>query len=291
MWGSKEYGPNTGQVKRFIERLRHLSPEEWEQVLDALAVARAAYEPLDWRDIESAHKDKYGDAPWLQAVDKETRLADWVDADHVFHSMAAHAAALALADAEVMTPRQFAIAYAPFAEVIPVESLGPGKAHATKKLPDTLAGRFASRVNTLPLAEWQRVHWLAYAIQEAIGADAIEAAEDAVLDAVHDRPGDVQDLLLAKQALYENQWPLDEFALHEALYRGVGAKFGRSGWSDAMVQRMENLVESVTAAAERAMEALVFRDAITPKQFWTLYAPFAAAIPPESLEVKSLRKS
>jgi len=284
MWGSREYGPNTGQVKRFIERLQDLSPDEWRQVREAADVARAAYSSLDWRDIEAAHKEKYGEAPWLDAASHAVRRADWMDPQDVF---IAHSAVLALADAEVITPRQFGVAYAPFAEIIPIQHLGHGKAPGVKKPPDTLPGRFVSRLNSLPLAQWDEIWRLAYAVQEAVGVDAINAAEDAETNAVGDRKDDVIDLLRAKEDLYRD-WPESEFVLHESLYQAIGDRVQRSDWATSMTQRLGNTIEGVTLAADRALGALVFRDAITPKQFWTLYAPFAAAIPPESLEVKRL---
>ena len=138
--GIMSYGPNSSQVIRFLQSLKTLTPDQWDHVSAAEAATRAAYGNLDAREIKDAHDHEYRNDRWLNSLLNQFQMS--ATPDTIRRDVVSSRAAWALADCEVMAAQQFAAWYAPFAETIPVESLGPGKAPMVTKPPDTVHERF-----------------------------------------------------------------------------------------------------------------------------------------------------
>jgi Spy/CpxP family protein refolding chaperone len=278
------YGPNSAQVERFLQLVRALTPEQWEQVYDCEAAARAAYGSPDWREIQALHEVEYGKGGWIESLDRSTRMAGWLDGRA---AMVAHGAALALADCGVITAGQFTACYAPFAELIPVESLGPGKAHGVAKPPLSLHWRFVTRVTALEPHQWQQVVKTACAVQVAVGLEATYAALDAARDALGSTEFD-DEVLSATCAAMDELSDAASVRQLKGLYEGFGRVAKKPAWAATRIATFESEIRDYILSAQRAVLAVGVKDAITPQQFATLYAPFAALIPFESLEAKRL---
>jgi hypothetical protein len=283
----QSYGPNSGQVKRFIERLKTLSSDDWEQVVDANAVTRAAYGYLNWLEIEAAHKTQYGEVRWLDDATKPLRSMNLsISADQ--HSIA-HVAIIALADCEVLTALQFAVMYSPFANVVPVSSIGPGKAPQVEALPTTLHGRFIARTKMLSGPEWSQVTetWamLDSALGEGVYDAAAEAAQSALMNAAES--GTIGEDAVSEAAVifapeYSPGWLED----HRDIVRGIGAFVKRPDWASATVERYENEAIFEKGLARNALAALAVPNAISPQHLAVLYTPFAGPIPLKSLQIE-----
>ena len=281
-----QYGPNTRQVQRFIDRLRALTAEDWQQVAAAEPLARAAYGSADWLQIQAMAYSHYG-------YDRANKFAEGAgkSADAIFrmsppYGPLAHGAVAALVNCELMTAEWFAAEYAPFLEVIPIETLGPGKAPVVAKSPGTIWGRFVTRLKALDPPERQQAARVAYAIQEAVGVDALEAAAHAAVSSLRLQDADSVDPLISA---------IDSAEEDEAQEVGRQAQFlaealnmdetRKASWTRAYVAPRETELSALALAAKRAAVALMARDLITGAQFALLYAPFAGLIPESSLEV------
>lgn len=132
---SAPYGPQTAQVRRFLQRFAALSTAEWDAAarhyaeLAGSAAGVAADRDLQ-RAVERAARTAERDAvlgPLAQLVRVEPGAApsENGDAPAELHPVAeaALAALLALVTRDVLPARAFATLYAPFAEQIPVPVL------------------------------------------------------------------------------------------------------------------------------------------------------------------------
>ena len=282
---SGRFGPNSAQVERFLQAVRNLTPEQWEQVYDARAAAVAAYGHPDWQEIEAAHRAEYGDAGWLDSLGRVTRLANnWLDGQA---AIVAHGAVLALADCDVMTAEQFAACYAAFAELIPIESLGPGKAPTVAKPPLSLHERFAMRARALEPHQWQQVVKVAQAVEDAVGIEAIDATIDAVGDALVSTGFDVE-VLSAAWADIDDVSEKTSVKQLKGLYERMAGVVKKPAWAAGRIASFDTEIDNYRLAARRAVLAVAARETITPQQFAILYAPFAGLVPIESLEAKRL---
>ncbi len=135
----RPYGPNTPAVRRFLQRFAALRPSEWERAArryeeqQGTAALDAADRALA-QAVERAGRTAERDAvvgPLVQVV-RDAPLAPPAGApgDEGLALLppvaeAALAALLALVVRDVLPERAFDALYAPFAELIPVDALGP----------------------------------------------------------------------------------------------------------------------------------------------------------------------
>ena len=284
MFLKQEYGPNTAQVRRFIDRLRALTASDWEQVRAAEARARAAYGSPNSAEIQVAAIGEYGQDHEEKLLNPATKQLDFVTG---FDRYLAAEAVMALVLCDIMTPMQFAAWYGPFAELIPVESLGKGKAPSISGAPETILGRFVARVRSLEAPEWQQVVRTAIALQDAVGVDAVDAALEAAsfsearADEADRRAREVSGLIESIDSIGEDYMDKLDGAL-----KGVGRVIKREDFADSYVQSIEMGLENYKTAAARALFGLAARDYMPPQQFAMLYLPFAGLIPVESLEIR-----
>jgi len=284
MFSKQEYGPNTAQVRRFVDRLRALTPTEWEQVRAAEPRARAAYGRPEWTEIQVSAEQEYGRDCQERLLAPATNRLDFV-AGLDWHL--ASSAVMALVVCEALTPAQFAACYGPFADLIPVESLGKGKAPSVSGPPETIWGRFVTRVHALEGPEWQQVVRTALALQDAVGVEATDAALDAAsfekagTDEAECRAEEVNALLESIDSVGQ------EYVgrLHGTL-KGVERWIKRDDFADSHRSWIEAELDNFKTAAARALFALAAREYMRPHQFALLYLPFAGLIPVESLEVE-----
>ena len=139
--GGRPYGPNTPAVRRFLQRFAALRPAEWEQAARlyeaqqgtaALAAADRALGQAVERAGRSAERDAVV-GPLVQVV-RDAPIPPRAGAgdDEGLALLppvaeAALAALLALVVRDVLPPRAFDALYAPFAELVPAEGLGPAE--------------------------------------------------------------------------------------------------------------------------------------------------------------------
>lgn len=130
------YGPQTPQIRRFLQRLAALGPDEWAR---AAAAHEAQQRTPRFRGadralsaaVAAAQREAERDAalgPLVGLVRRDAAVAaDVPEADDAALdpvAEAALAAVLALLVRDVLSPTAFATLYAPFAALIPVDALG-----------------------------------------------------------------------------------------------------------------------------------------------------------------------
>lgn len=132
------YGPQTPQIRRFLQRLAALAPDEWAR---AAAAHEAQQRTPRFRGadralsaaVAAAQREGERDAalgPLVRLVRRAPApdgAPDAPDSDEAALdpvAEAALAAVLALLVRDLLSPTAFETLYAPFAALIPVESLG-----------------------------------------------------------------------------------------------------------------------------------------------------------------------
>ena len=284
MFSGEDYGPNTAQVRRFIDRLRGLTPIEWERIRATEASAKAAYGEPNWTEIQVLAEQQYGRDCEKRLISPAVKRLDFVTGLDHHH---ASSAVMALVLCEALTPAQFSACYAPFADLIPVESLGKGKAPAVSGPPETIWGRFVTRIHALEGPEWQQVVRTALALQDAVGVEATDAAleaasfEKAGADEAERRAEEVNALLESTDSVGREYVG----SLREVL-KGVERLVKRDDFADSHGSWIEAELDNFKTVAARALFALAARDYMPPQQFALLYLPFAGLIPVESLDVE-----
>jgi len=262
----RQYGPNNGQVKRFLERLKTLSSDEWKQVVDADAVTRAAYGHLNWLEIEAAHRTQYGEVRWLDDAIKPLRSMN-LSISAAQHSIA-HNAVMALADCEVLTALRFAAMYSPFANVVPVSSLGPGKAPEVEALPTTLHGRFIARTRMLSGPEWSQVTETCAMLGNALGENVYEEAAEAAFSALSEsaESGTVgEEAAFEAFAIYSADYSPAWLEGHRSLVRRLGTFLKNPDWASAAIEHYEGEAALEKGIAMNAVAALAVPNAISPQ--------------------------
>src|SRR5687767_9441120 len=117
------YGPNSGQVKRFIERVGTLSEEERKSTELEEALTRSAFGERNNYYVQVAAMSAYGndhEEKLLGAAGKKLREAASSDSRFYFRAQTAMMAVALCKD--VMDPGEYAAWYGPFARLIPVKS-------------------------------------------------------------------------------------------------------------------------------------------------------------------------
>lgn len=113
------YGPNSEQVERFLERLHALTPEQWLELSD-----NVTYQ-IDIDELESSAGAE--GTSFLEAAAHALNKVELAKGGDYFLGLRP-LTALVLIDS--LPGHQFALMYAPFQRLIPVEELGPGLAPA-----------------------------------------------------------------------------------------------------------------------------------------------------------------
>jgi hypothetical protein len=120
-----KYGPNTQQVKRFIERVKALTPEQRASTEFEEHFAKSAFGSANNYYVQVASESRYGkdhEEKVLGPASKSLRDAT-ADLDPRFRMRAGSALmALALCDG-VMNAEEFSTWYGPLARVIPIDSV------------------------------------------------------------------------------------------------------------------------------------------------------------------------
>ena len=108
------------QAERFLQFVKDLTPEQWEQVRLAQDAFDAVGSPPNVPEFKAARKKDKDHEQWAAAAlaqilhDEELRPERWLYASR---------ALMALAERRAMTGDQFVALYRPFAAVIPLKSL------------------------------------------------------------------------------------------------------------------------------------------------------------------------
>jgi len=198
-------------------------------------------------------------------------------------------AVIGLVACDVLTVGQFAAAYAPFSSVIPVQSLGVGKAPNVVPPPDTLEERFVLRLHSLSPEAWEQIARIAYVVQDAVGVEAIDAAIDATFEIIEDRlrRAELDADRFGNLLIQAARCVPTGFDEGRRVVQNLGERFDMGDWASALTARWEAKLDVVRVTAQRAVTALTAGEGVTTKNFAILYAPFAALIPQESLEGRS----
>lgn len=283
------YGPNHEQVAEFARLTGGFAPAEWQGVVAQRGACEAAYGRFDLQEFESLVRIA-GLRRWEQA-EESARLVvrERLPGGAEERLEEASAAIGALSACDLLSPEQFAAAYAPFARVLPVESLGPGSAPVVSPPPEDLKQRFVLRLRALTEPEWGQVAMLADTRDAAFTPDAVGAALD--------RAGRLlQDGIIEAGGSDSADWldDLDEFF-------GAGGPFGGSKeiwgllgdflgrteyWSASQyADRLAGQEDSARRSARQALFAVALVDVedFSDQDFATLYLPFAGLIPPATL--------
>ncbi len=133
------YGPQTLEIRRFLQRLAALRPEEWARATTAfdalqgtrrfMAADRALSDAVSRTQRETERDAALGPlAQLLRAPQEPTSAAPGEEAPLAPVAEAALAAMLALLVRDVLSASAFATLYEPFAALIPVDALAGGSA-------------------------------------------------------------------------------------------------------------------------------------------------------------------
>jgi hypothetical protein len=144
---AEEFGPNRGQVERFLAVVPTLSRAAWASTAKQELAGRAAYGWAEFSELELASYRELRERRanrLLKTIDSKLQP---VPSSHERHR--ASIAVLALAFAEQFTLSHFAANYAAFNEAIPVSSLGAGSAPALPATPAASWFRFVTRLVAL----------------------------------------------------------------------------------------------------------------------------------------------
>jgi hypothetical protein len=279
------------QVRAFISALAGFTPADWTLVAAKEAMARAAFGDMDLLQFQQM----MGAARLNHLSTLLIRVAQifryQLEISPRFPLSTINRAIWALAGSDKCTWGWFAASYAPFAALIPLESLGKfelldGISAEAPSPGTTMVGRFGTRLRALDSPEWGTVLNLVAARSAALGTDAISAAHRET----------------AARALKVVGSPTFRYAgeLMSAIGFAKGspslASDGERGvWSMIAKRLQQPQLESLrveplahedlaaAAAAEDAVFALLVDPGLSERATATLYLPFEAVIPAHSL--------
>lgn len=282
-------GPNSAQVKEFLRRLERLSPQQWSQVQEDSARAKAAFIRHAAPEPEGVLKHAGAGEDWINAALRDLfkqreslKLGD-VLTEHAAIGLGAEAT-MALTVCAEIEPSEFAARYGAFSKVIPLPTLGRGLAPAMPAIPETVPERFFTWVQALDGPDWNSVLQIDRAMEVAFGIQQSSAALDAAVAAI-ERLGDAS---LATRVLDQLDQELTAFRMQKSAVRSVAGFLERetskhSDWGEQAQDRIDKQEQAAKEIAIRAAAALLAGDGISDSEFWTLYLPFAALIPPNTL--------
>lgn len=272
------YGANSGQVARFVQRVRLLTDAQWSDILARKAGYAAVFGAFDSSVVELDAYRTHGVDKANKILESAIRGAGLTPADHERRRIGMEAI-LALLYPGVMWAEHFSAAYGPFECAIPIADLGPGSAPDLIRMPETVGGRFVARLRNFP--NQTGAVEIGAALQDAVGWERIDNAIDAALNSGIDVDAvlDVQSQITALCG--------EEVAKLTDLWRMVITKVG--GVED-QVQTQSRFYQSQREAfafwAYRGALGLMARGLVSDEDFSLLYLPFIAFIPPASLDAQ-----
>ena len=270
------YGANSGQVARFVQRVRSLTEAQWSDILARKAGYAAVFGSYDQQLLELDGYKTHGVDQANKIVESAERDSGLKGAHHERWRVGMEAI-LALLYPKVMWPEHFSAAYGPFEHAIPIADLGPGSAPVPLSMPETLGGRFVARLRNFP--NQTGAMEIAFALQDAGGTERIEKAVDAALNSGIDVDAALEVNSQIAELLRE------EVAKLTDLSRMVVTKVG--GTEDQVQERSQfyqSQRDGFRLCAFRGAVGLMARALVSDEDFALLYLPFIAFIPPASLE-------
>lgn len=270
------YGANSAQVARFVQRVRSLADAQWSDILARKAGYVAAFGTYDARDVQVRAYEALAADKHIKGVDSAIREAGLERTGHERWKIGSEAI-LALLYPGVMSAEHFSAAYGPFERAIPIAELGPGSAPNLIPMPETLGGRFVARLRNF--SNQHGVWEIGFALQDAVGVARIEEAVDVAL-----RSGvDVDAVLDVQRQIGE--LCEEEVAQLTDLWRRMMTKFGGTEEKvRAQSESYQSQRDAFRLAACRGALGLMARGLVSDEDFALLYLPFIAFIPPASLE-------
>ncbi len=292
-----KYGPNTRQVKRFIERVGALTAKERESADFEAQLASSAFGSSNTYEVQVAAESKYGrdhEEKVIRPARKELDKAIG-DGDPLFHIRARIALMGLILCHEIMDDAEFATWYGPFARIVPIESLGEGL--APKIRPPSLfpEERFVTRV--VRIQNWHAIESAHMMLRCAVGSERHGEAIDAAMK-IMDEPanGPVQEAY--RESMSRALEDIERLGTGPSFKRSemgldmLGSALQREGitkpidWAIRTANRQfaqAEFIERFRHCCQDAVIALALFGELADEHSYYLYAPFEAVIPIDSV--------
>ncbi len=291
-----KYGPNTQQVKRFIERVKKLTPEQRESTELEEKLAKSAFGSVNSYYVQVASESRYGknhEEKILGPACKALREAT-ADCEPQFCRRTEPAVtALVLCDG-VMNAEEFSTWYGPLARVIPIDSLGEGLAPKMAPASFFPAERFVTRVRRLD--DWRGFESAHSMLLDAVGGNERHSAAIDAVELLNKAPdGEYQKARLESlnQAFDEIQkLGIDRVEQHEGLWNKIGSSLQREGvtergdWAQRMAdwhKGRDDFNSRVRHCCFDGILAVAFVAELAVEHWTYLYVPFEGVIPIDSV--------
>jgi hypothetical protein len=292
-----KYGPNTQQVKRFIERVKTLTPEQRESTEFEEQLSKSAFGSANTYLVQVASTDRYGkdhEEKWLGPATKALGEAT-AGLDARFRMRTNFALmALALCDG-VMNAEEFSTWYGPLARVIPIDSLGEGLAPKIAPASFFPPERFVTRVRRLD--NWRGFESAHGMLLDAVGGNerhgaALQAVEP-LLNKVPDGEYQKANLESLSKAFDEVQkLGIDRSQQLAGVWDMIGSSLQREGvtepsdWAERMTnwhKGQDDFNGRVRHCCFDGIMAVAFVAELAIEHWTYLYVPFEGVIPIDSV--------
>jgi hypothetical protein len=280
--GRKEFGPRTGQFRRFISSFEALSREQRASISTAALISQACFGPLDVQDLMETTDSRCGGKWYLRVVERSAQLAELDPPKAGAYAMVA---AIAVACADVIPRSMFRAAYGPVAAAVPV-----GLVAGRGRLPSvtftyTLPERFASRAHALHPDEWEDARAIEEMLEDAVGERQVRSAAQTATRALPSKEARLRDTLFDEI----NAAALQAYRAYAGITAILHRVSGRSSATPDLADgphfaHFEAMAADAAELAQMALLGLIVKPRITRQTFATLYLPFATVIPLDSLD-------
>jgi hypothetical protein len=152
-----------------------------------------------------------------------------------------------------------------------------------------IVSRFLERLDQLSSPELEQAEDIDFAFRSVVGDLAVRRAIEAARASMGSDLEPLEDFTRRAAARVEAAFESGAEAL-DTLARSLAEEDGKADlepFLDAARAVARAQKTAVSAAARHAVLALAARDALNEADFWTLYLPFAALIPLDTLEFVS----
>jgi hypothetical protein len=287
------YGQHHAQIKRFLSRVKSFTEPDWRAVTEARVLTSASFGSRSYHtlEIELGSYKEFG-IPGANKVIKQAfddagigRRVGSTDAKELGHRQGLVLDALdGLVRSREISAVDFTRAYLPFAERIPVADLGFNSAPKVLAAPETVVGRFATRVLALDAYDWGD----AFVISQLVDSIADQDKNDERWALITERHGALPDenippLTAALEVL--DTVGAEHLLQMSNIYQGMARIISKEDWVEPRMKEHRDQVDAFRCMATRALFALALMNEIDERSFALFYAPFGALIPFESLDV------